>query len=223
MFCCVITANVVNRTDWGQNMNRLLQLVACGLAAAALSACAGSTNLPPAPKASAPVTEGYLIGPGDTLRFFVWANPGLSDTVPVRPDGRVSIPLLEDIVVANKRPTDLAREVEKELVKYVEDPLVTVIVTNFVGSFQQQVRVLGEATEPQAIPYRINMSLLDVMIEVGGLTEFAAGNRALLVRTIDGNETQYAVRLDDLMRDGDISANVPMWPGDVLIVPESYF
>ena len=202
---------------------RFTTFVSLGFAVVLLAACSATPDAPPAPKNAPPVSESYRIGPGDTLRFFVWSNPGLSDTVPVRPDGRVSIPLLEDLDVANKKPTDLAREIEKKLVKYVEDPLVTIIVTKFVGSFQQQVRIVGEATKPQAIPYRVNMSVLDVMIEVGGLTEFAAGNRALLVRTVDGKEKQFNVRLDDLVRDGDISANVPMWPGDILIIPESFF
>ncbi len=170
--------------------------------------------------ASAPI---YRIGPGDTLRIFVWGNPGLSDTVPVRPDGRVSIPLLEDLEVTEKTPTELAREIEQKLAVYVQDPLVTVIVTDFVGPFTQQVRVVGAAAEPQAIPYRANMTALDVMIEVGGLTEFAAGNRATLIRTEDNEQKQYRVRLDDLVKDGEISANVEMQPGDILIIPESFF
>jgi len=188
-----------------------------------LGACAGGEDLPPAAvgeMASAPI---YKIGPGDTLRIFVWGNPGLSDTVPVRPDGRVSIPLLEDLEVTEKTPTELAREIEQKLSTFVQDPLVTVIVTEFVGPFTQQVRVVGAAAEPRAIPYRANMTVLDVMIEVGGLTEFAAGNRAILVRTEDNEQKQYRVRLDDLVKDGDISANVEMQPGDILIVPESFF
>ncbi len=188
-----------------------------------LGACAGGEDLPPAAvgeMASAPI---YKIGPGDTLRIFVWGNPGLSDTVPVRPDGRVSIPLLEDLEVTNKTPTELAREIEQKLAVYVQDPLVTVIVTDFVGPFTQQVRVVGAAAEPQAIPYRANMTTLDVMIAVGGLTEFAAGNRATLIRTEDNEQKQYRVRLDDLVKDGEISANVEMQPGDILIIPESFF
>ncbi len=188
-----------------------------------LGACAVDADLPPAAvgeMASAPI---YKIGPGDTLRIFVWGNPGLSDTVPVRPDGRVSIPLLEDLEVTEKTPTELAREIEQKLSTFVQDPLVTVIVTEFVGPFTQQVRVVGAAAEPRAIPYRANMTVLDVMIEVGGLTEFAAGNRAILVRTEDNEQKQYRVRLDDLVKDGDISANVEMQPGDILIIPESFF
>jgi polysaccharide export outer membrane protein len=189
-----------------------------------LAACSQDEVLPSAPvvaeAVSAPV---YQIGPGDTLRIFVWGNPGLSDTVPVRPDGRISIPLLEDLEVAGKSPTDLGREIEAKLSAFVQDPLVTVIVTEFVGPFSQQVRVVGEAVEPQAIPYRANMSVLDVMIEVGGLTDFAAGNRATIIRSEDGEERQFEIRLDDLVKDGDITANVAMQPGDVLIIPESFF
>ncbi len=188
-----------------------------------LGACAGGEDLPPAAVGEMALAPMYKIGPGDTLRIFVWGNPGLSDTVPVRPDGRVSIPLLEDLEVTNKTPTELAREIEQKLSAYVQDPLVTVIVTAFVGPFTQQVRVVGAAVEPQAIPYRANMTALDVMIEVGGLTEFAAGNRATLIRTEDNEQKQYRVRLDDLVKDGDISANVEMQPGDILIIPESFF
>ena len=188
-----------------------------------LSGCAGKPDLPPANLAEAGESPIYRIGPGDTLRIFIWANPQLSDTVPVRPDGRISIPLLEDLVAINKTPTEFAREIESKLSAFVEEPLVTVIVTEFVGPFTQQVRVVGEAVEPQAIPFRVNMTALDVMIEVGGLTEFASGNRATLVRVVDGEQEQFHVRLDDLIRDGDISANVQMRPGDVLIIPESFF
>jgi polysaccharide export outer membrane protein len=157
------------------------------------------------------------------LKVFVWGNPGLSDTVPVRPDGRISIPLIEDLEVANKTPTEAGRMIEGKLAAFVEDPLVTVIVTEFVGPFEGTVRVVGEAAEPKSIPYRAEMSLLDVMIEVGGLTEFAAGNQATLIRRTDGEQNEYRVRVDDLLRDGDIGANVQMQPGDVLIIPESFF
>jgi polysaccharide export outer membrane protein len=198
-------------------------LVALALMSLAV-ACAGrKPELTATSTGRQPVTESYRIGPGDRLRVFVWANPGLSDEVPVRPDGRISTPLLEDVVAANKTPAELAREIEQKLSTYVEDPLVTVIVTDFVGPLTQQVRVVGEATQPQAIPFRDDMTMLDVMIAVGGLTEFAAGNRATLVRTAAGQEEEYRVRLDDLVRDGDISANVAMRPGDVVIIPESYF
>lgn len=199
-----------------------------GLAALAVvtllgAGCSSKPELASATATERPAAAPYRIGPGDTLRVFVWGNPGLSDEVPVRPDGRISVPLLEDVEAAGKTPTELAREIEGNLSAFVADPLVTVIVTDFVGPSTQQVRVVGEATEPQAIPYRSDMTLLDVMIAAGGLTEFAAGNRATLVRTVDGEEQEYRVRLDDLLRDGDISANVAMRPGDVVIIPETFF
>jgi polysaccharide biosynthesis/export protein len=166
----------------------------------------------------------YQIGPGDTLQVFVWRNPDLTVTVPVRPDGRISVPLIEDLVVTGKTPTTVARDIEHSLQTYVQDPIVTVIVSNFVGPFTQQVRVVGEAALPQAIPYRDNMSVLDVMIAAGGLTKFAAGNRAVIARNMGNGKTQeIRVRLSDLLKDGDLSANMAMVPGDVLIVPQSWF
>jgi len=165
----------------------------------------------------------YLIGPGDNLNIFVWRNPDLSSNVPVRPDGRVSMPLVEDLVVGGKTSTELAREIEKKLSIFVKDPLVTVIVTGFNGPYSQQIRVIGEASKPQALPYRENMTILDLMISVGGLTEFAAGNRANIIRQVDGEQKEIAVRLEDLIRDGDISANATVFPGDILIIPESWF
>jgi polysaccharide export outer membrane protein len=188
-----------------------------------LGACAPHPELAPASSAAAAPAGLYRIGPGDTLKVFVWGNPALSDEVPVRPDGRVSIPLLEDVEAADKTPSELGREIERQLSAFVADPLVTVIVTEFVGPFGEQVRVIGEAAEPQALPYRDDMTMLDVMIQVGGLTEFAAGNRSTLVRLADGQEQEYRVRLDDLVREGDISANVAMRPGDVVIIPETFF
>jgi polysaccharide export outer membrane protein len=184
-------------------------LVALALISLAVACTGRNPELTATSTGRQPVTESYRIGPGDRLRVFVWANPGLSDEVPVRPDGRISTPLLEDVVAANKTPAELAREIEQKLGTYVEDPLVTVIVTDFVGPLTQQVRVVGEATQPQAIPFRDDMTMLDVMIAVG--------------RTAAGREEEYRVRLDDLVRDGDISANVAMRPGDVVIIPESYF
>lgn len=165
----------------------------------------------------------YLIGPGDQLQIFVWRNPELTQSVPVRPDGKISVPLVEDLPAADKTATQLAREIEHALSKFVRDPLVTVIVSSFQGVYQTQVRVVGQATDPRALPYRDNMTLLDVMIAVGGLTEFADGNRSKLVRTVDGQTNQATVRLEDLIRDGDISANIPVAPGDVIIIPEAWF
>jgi polysaccharide biosynthesis/export protein len=199
---------------------RLLSL----FAVIALAACAGSEDLPSASLGevsdTAPV---YRIGPFDTLQVFVWRNPELTITLPVRPDGRITTPLIEDMVASDKTPTELAREIEEKLSVFIQDPLVSVIVTSFVGPLTQQVRVVGEAAVPQAIPYRANMTVLDIMIAVGGLTEFAAGNDAKIVRLVNGEQKVYRARLDDLMKDGDISANVAVLPGDVLIVPESIF
>jgi polysaccharide export outer membrane protein len=157
------------------------------------------------------------------LQIFVWGHPELSVTLPVRPDGMLSTPLIEDINAAGKTPSELARDMELALSEYVRTPTVNVIVQDFVGAYGDQVRVVGQAAKPQSIPYRANMTLLDVMITVGGLAEFAAGNRAVLVRQEDGKQTRTIVRLRDLLDDGDISANLAMRPGDVLIIPESRF
>ncbi|WP_246148457.1 XrtA/PEP-CTERM system exopolysaccharide export protein [Skermanella pratensis] len=197
------------------------------LAVAGLTACSSADN-PPAPgtvQAQQPTTPDYRIGPLDTIQIYVWQSPEFSVTVPVRPDGRISTPLIEDLEATGKTPTQLARDVEEKLKVYVQDPLVTVIVSGFAGPFDQQVRVVGEATQPRAIPYRANMTMLDVMIEVGGLTEFASGNRAVLARGggTSSEKTTFNVRLDDLLRDGDIRANVPVLPGDVIIIPQSWF
>lgn len=164
---------------------RLYRLIVAGLLAVGLGACADFQDAPTAAPKSTGESPDYLIGPNDNLQIFVWRNPELSTTVPVRPDGRISMPLIEDLQAANKTPTDLARDVEKVLSEFVQNPVVTVIVTGFVGPFDQQVRVVGEASQPRAIPYREKMTVLDVMIAVGGLTEFAAGNRAVIVRADD--------------------------------------
>ncbi len=182
--------------------------------------CAQQLPLPPA--ATSTVNTEYLIGPGDTLQVFVWRNEEVSISVVVRPDGKISTPLVEDLVATNKTPTQLARDIERELANYLKDPLVTVMVSGFVGPYSQQIRVVGEAAAPRVLSYRENMSVLDVMIAVGGLTEFASGNKATIVREVEGEPQQFIVRLDDLIRDGDISANVPVLPGDILIIPESW-
>jgi polysaccharide biosynthesis/export protein len=204
----------------------LAKLALAFLVMAGLAACADHD--PPAPanvQIQQPVTPDYRIGPLDTIQIFVWQSPEFSVTVPVRPDGRISTPLIEDLEATGRTPTQLARDIEEKLKVYVQDPLVTVIVSGFAGPFDQQVRVVGEALQPRAIPYRANMTMLDVMIEVGGLTEFASGNRAVLARggTGAGNQGTFNVRLDDLLRDGDIGANVPVLPGDVVIIPQSWF
>jgi len=165
----------------------------------------------------------YLIGPGDNLSITVWHNPEVSLTVPVRPDGKISTPLVEDLSASGKTATELARDIEKALSKFIQQPVVTVIVTGFVGTYSEQIRVIGQAAKPQALPYRKEMSLLDVLIAVGGMTEFASGNKASILRTIDGKQQKLPVRLNDLMKDGDISANMAMRPGDILVIPESIF
>ena len=199
-------------------MSRILIAAALGLA---LSACS-STNYPPAPTTATASDYQYVIGPLDTVNIVVWRNPELSMSVPVRPDGRISTPLVEDLPALGHNPAQLARDLEKALSKYIRDPVVTVIVNNFNGPTSEQIRIIGEAARPQAVAYRQNMTLLDVMIAVGGLTDFADGNKAVLVRGSEKGK-QYSVRLGDLVRRGDISANVDMRPGDVLIIPQSWF
>lgn len=165
----------------------------------------------------------YLIGPGDTLQVFVWGQPDLSVTVPVRPDGRVTTPLIKDIQAVGKTPTQLSDEMEKILSEFIRNPEVNVIVQGFVGTFGNQIRVLGQASRPRAVPYRDKMTLLDVMVEVGGLTRFAAGNRTRVVRMVDGESREIRVRLDDLLNRGKIKENIVMAPGDVVIIPEAIF
>jgi polysaccharide export outer membrane protein len=191
---------------------------------AMLAACGGKTQVVEAP-APAPVavdTE-YHIGPGDSLQVFVWNHPELSVTVPVRPDGKISTPLIENMVAAGKTPSALSRDMETALGEYVRTPTVNVIVQSFVGAYSEQIRVVGQAQQPQSLPYRANMTLLDVMIAVGGLAEFAAGNRAIVLRTEGTQQLRIPVSLGDLLQDGDISKNISMRPGDVLIIPESRF
>lgn len=205
-----------------RSVRALAHLLTLVLAMAA-AACTENPELPTMTVGEKNEAPAYRIGPGDGLSIFVWRNPELSTSVTVRPDGRVSVPLIEDLQAADKTPTELSRDIEKELGVFIQNPLVTVIVSGFVGTFDQSVRVVGQATQPRSIPYRANMSMLDVMIAVGGLTEFANGNSASLVRVVDGQQRQYRVRLDDLIRDGEISANVAVLPGDILIVPETLF
>ncbi|CAL1239520.1 XrtA/PEP-CTERM system exopolysaccharide export protein [Candidatus Methylocalor cossyra] len=183
----------------------------------------GCETAPLAPNVEPPTEYTYIIGPGDTIEMFVWGNPEVSRSIPVRPDGKISAPLVEELPASGKTPFQLARDIERELSKFIRNPLVSVIVSGFVGPYSEQVRVVGQATKPQAIPYKENMSLLDLMIVVGGVTEYAAGNRSTIVRTVNGVQQQFRVRVDDLLEDGDISANVNVLPGDILIVPEAYF
>jgi polysaccharide export outer membrane protein len=207
----------------GAKAKMLLAFIIMSLVIAACGS--GYPELPPAP--FVPPEEGpgenYLIGPRDDLEIFVWRNPELSLGITVRPDGRFSMPLVEDLPATGKTPSQLARDIEKKLSDYLQQPIVTVIVRGFVGPFSQQVRVVGEAANPQSIAYRANMTLLDVMIDVGGLTEFAAGDRATLVRFENGEQKEYSLRIESLIKDGDIRSNVKILPGDVLIIPESIF
>jgi len=180
-------------------------------------------ELPPEPFVSPNEGPGpaYLIGPLDVLNIHVWRNPDLTRRVTVRPDGSVSIPLIDDLAATGKTPAELAKEIGEELEVIMALPSVTVMVDSFNGPFGQQVRVVGEAGTPQAIPYIANMTLLDVMIQVGGLTEFAAGDQATLIRVVDGEQKKYRLKIDELIRDGNIKKNVKILPGDVLIIPES--
>lgn len=186
-----------------------------------LTGCA-TTEHPPAPAQAGVENYSYIIGPGDSLNIVVWRNPELSIATPVRPDGKIAAPLVDELLVQGKNSVEVAREIEKVLSKYVRDPVVTVMVTNFVGPFSEQIRVVGAAARPQFLPFRQKMSLLDVMIAVGGLTDFADGNGATILRTGEGNKV-YSVRLKDLIKRGDVSANVEMRPGDILIIPQSLF
>ena len=194
-------------------------------AVALLAACSGrdtsTVALAPAP---IPVSTPYLIGPGDQLSIFVYQSPQLSvPGLTVRPDGRISMPLIPDIAAAGKTPTVLAKDIEERLKEYVKQPNVSVIVAGFVGPLDRQIRVIGEATEPLALPYRDQMTVLDVMIQTKGLTRYAAGNSAVIVRRVGDQRQTIKVRLSDLLRDGDIDQNVAMLPGDTLIIPQSWF
>jgi len=186
----------------------------CGLA---MGPAAAQPAAPPAD------TSKYIIGPGDNLQISVWHNPELSTSAPVRPDGRISTPLVTDVVAAGRTPEELGHDIEARLKKYVSDPLVTVIVSSFVGPFSQQVRIVGEATTPKSLPYLAHMSVLDAMIAVGGLTPYASGNRAKLVRKVNGKDTETNLRLSDLLKSGDLSANTELQPGDIIIIPQSFF
>ena len=211
-----------------QGMNAMMtkltkHLVAAGAAACMLILAGCATPPPPSTAAMAPINPDYLIGPGDSVNIIVWRNPEVSMTVPVRPDGKITTPLVEDLPAAGKTSTQLARDIEGALAKFIQQPVVTVIVTNFIGNFSDQIRVIGQAARPQALPYRREMSVMDVVIAVGGVTEFASGNKASIIRTVDGKQEKVPVRLDDLIKDGDISANIMMRPGDILVIPESFF
>ena len=197
-------------------------LVMATLGLLTLGGCATGPKAPPV-SATGGEAANYIIGPGDALQISVWRSPELSTTVPVRPDGRISTPLVEDIIAAGRTPAELGREIETRLKKFVSDPIVTVIVTSFVGPYSQQIRIVGEAVTPKALPYLTHMTALDAMIAVGGLTPYAAGNRAKIVRNVDGHQVSVTVRLTDLLKDGDVSANTDLQPGDIIIIPQTFF
>ncbi|MFT3804577.1 MAG: polysaccharide export protein [Burkholderiaceae bacterium] len=196
------------------------RLLAATMISILLAGCA--STLPPAPQKASSPAYSYEIGPGDQLNVTVWRNPELSAKVPVRPDGKISTPLIGEISVTGRSAADLATDIEQRLGKYVRDPKVTVVVEQFEGVAAKQIRVIGQVAKPMTVPYRQNMSLLDVMLAVGGLTEYAAGNRAVLIRSGEKN-AQYNVRLSDLLKSGDVSADIEMLPGDVIVVPDSWF
>lgn len=214
-------------------INTLIARVSVVFAVVAITGCSSTPTYPPAPlQAPSPVPVdprisgwNYLLGPGDSVQVFVWRNPEVSGSFPIRPDGKMTMNLIEDMQASGKTPTQLARDIEKALSKYIQEPIATVIVSGGIGPYNQQIRVLGEATDPQAMGYREGMSLVDVMITADGLTDFADGNKAYISRIIkaDGTRAQFGVRLEDLLRDGDSTANVEVRPGDVLVIPEGLF
>ncbi len=213
--------SIMSRKPLAGHGARFALRVTAVLSAAVIMGC--TTNpYPPAPQIAASPDYLYKIGPGDSVQINVWRNPEISASVPVRPDGKLTAPLIEDLPAMGKDPTTLARDVEKALSKYIRDPVVTVIVGGFVGPYPEQIRVMGEAAKPQALSYRQGMTLLDLMIAVGGLTDFADGNNASIMRTSEGGK-QYSVRLKDLVKRGDITANVDVKPGDILLIPQSWF
>ncbi|WP_286264189.1 XrtA/PEP-CTERM system exopolysaccharide export protein [Thalassotalea atypica] len=207
--------------------NKIKTIAVALFAGCVLSACSSAPTLPAATLHPSNTTDintyKYLIGAGDSVNIFVWRNPEVSGSFVVRPDGMITTSLVEDIPVSGKTPTELARQIEETLGTYLRDPVVTVTVAGFVGPFSEQIRVIGEASQPQAISYKKNMTLLDVMIAVGGLTEFADGNDAIIARLENGVQKEYNVAIDDLIKSGEISANVDMLPGDIIIIPEAWF
>jgi polysaccharide export outer membrane protein len=206
-----------------QHRTSLLAGLLAGVLTLLVTACGGKTQVVDVPSPVSVEATEYRIGPGDNLQVFVWNHPELTVTVPVRPDGLISTPLVENMKAEGKTPSQLSRDLEAALAEYVRSPTVNVIVTQFVGAYADQIRVVGQAQKPQSLPYRANMTVLDVMIAVGGLAEFAAGNRAVIMRPQGEQQQRIPVRLSDLMNEGDIGANIPMRPGDVLIIPESRF
>lgn len=195
-------------------------LLALPVLALTLSGC---TDIPAPYNEPVEANLMYIIGPGDSVGVYVFRNPELSTGAVVRPDGRMSLPLVPDIIASGKTPAELAKDLEARLKEYVKEPLVSVIVNGFAGPPSRAIRVIGEASNPVSIPYKDQMTLLDVMIATGGITRYAAGNRAVIIRRYGGPRQTIRVRLSDLIRDGDIDQNVAMAPGDTLIIPQSFF
>lgn len=199
-------------------VRKLWRFCLVGVAVAGMGAC---TAYPDAPTAPDGVDAVYTIGPLDVLEVFVWGDPELSRQVVVRPDGRISTPLIQDMLAAGKTPSDLSEDLAEALLPFIQDPLVTVIVSSFAGPVEEQIRIIGEVNNPTSVPYRRNLTLMDIMLAAGGLTEYADGNGALLVRGRGDDRQTYRVRIEDLLRDSDIDANVAVLPGDVIMVPEA--
>jgi polysaccharide biosynthesis/export protein len=219
--CDLPACSTVLHPTW-QRPARLAIGLGLGLLAALLGGCSSMPTHPAAPAQTGSPELRYRIGPLDTLSIWVWRNPDLSVNVKVRPDGYVALPLIADIRAAGREPAELSREITAALGQFVRDPVVSVVVSGFEGIYADQVRIVGEAAKPQSVPYRRDMTLLDVMIQVGGMTDFADGNAAVLVRGTEQSR-QYSLRLKDLLKRGDISANVAVLPGDIIIVPQSWF
>ena len=213
--------SIMNRNLFAGHLAGVVVQATVALTAAAIMGCTTSPY-PPAPQSAQTPDYLYKLGPLDSVNVIVWRNPELSTSVTIRPDGKITAPLIEDLPALGRDSTTLARDIEKALAKYIRDPVVTVIVGGFNGPYPEQIRVVGEAAKPQALTYRQGMTLLDLMIIVGGITDFADGNKASIMRTSEGGR-QYNVRLKDLIKRGDMSANVDVKPGDILLIPQSWF
>jgi polysaccharide export outer membrane protein len=225
---CVKLFNIVNICEGNLGMKKARQLGILPILFATFIITGCNVNKLPEATTRASLTTNvndyqYLIGPGDNLTIFVWRNPEISGQFIVRPDGKVTTSLVEDIEVAGKTPTMLARHIEEQLSTYINNPRVTVSVGRFQGPFSERIRVIGEASNPSSFSYTQNMTLLDLMIAVGGLTEFASGNNAKLVRVIDGQKVTFELNIEDLIKDGNIAENIDMLPGDIIIIPEAWF
>jgi polysaccharide export outer membrane protein len=203
---------------------RFLAASVLALVLPVLAGCGSNIGTQPAPVSTAAAASDYQIGPGDHLQVFVYESPTLSvGDIPVRPDGRLSLPLVPDLVAAGRTPSELAHDISERMKQYIKDPNVSVMVHSFVGTLDRQIKVIGEATEPMALPYSDHMTVLDVMIASKGLTKYASGNSAVIVRRANGQQETIKVRLADLIKNGDVSQNIEMRPGDTLIIPQTFF